>query len=77
MINRIALFVLIYLLLGVPGRLSAEKIVYVSAGQLQLLFDTNDLTYERDLTLKGAINGSDVKVLRIDQRTVPRSAERL
>ena len=56
--------ILLFMLLGVPHCWSAEKTVYVSAGNLQNLFDTYDLTYERDLTLKGTINGSDVKVLR-------------
>ena len=63
MTNRI-LFVLMYMLLGVPVRVSAETIVTVSAGKLQKLFDANNLMHESNLTLEGTINGSDVKVLR-------------
>lgn len=64
MTNRIILFTLTALLLATPSRLSAAKTVTVSAGNLQNLFNTYNLTYEYDLTLKGRINGSDVKVLR-------------
>ncbi len=45
-------------------QLSAEKTLTVSAGNLQKLYDDYDLVHEYNLTLKGTINGSDVKVLR-------------
>lgn len=64
MTNRITLFILTVLLLATPSRLAAGKTVTVSAGNLQSLFDANDLMHESNLTLKGTINGSDVKVLR-------------
>ena len=52
------------ILLIVPMRLSAERTLKVSAGNLRNLFDAYDLMYEFNLTIKGTINGSDVKVLR-------------
>ena len=52
------------ILLIVPMHLSAERTLKVSAGNLRNLFDAYDLMYEFNLTLKGTINGSDVKVLR-------------
>lgn len=63
--NRIALFVLTFMFLAAPVRLPAERTVWVYyPGELQHLFDVNDLRYENNLTLQGSINGSDVKVLR-------------
>lgn len=62
--HRITLFVLTIMLLVAPMRLSAEKTVTVSAGNLQDLFNAENLMRESNLTLKGTINGSDVKVLR-------------
>ncbi len=63
--KHIALFILSFMFLATPIRLSAERTVWVYApGELQHLFDTNDLKYENNLTLQGSINGSDVKVLR-------------
>ena len=47
-----------------PACMLAERAVIVTAGNLQNLFNTYELTYESNLTLKGDINGSDVKVLR-------------
>lgn len=64
MTHSIAIIILTITLLAAPVRVSAGKTVTVSAGNLQSLFDTYDLTYERDLTLEGTINGSDVRVLR-------------
>lgn len=55
---------LTFILLIVPMHLSAERTLMVSAGNLQKLFDEYELMYESNLTLKGTINGSDVKVLR-------------
>lgn len=52
------------ILLIVPKHLSAEKMLTVTAGNLKTLFDAYELMYESNLTLKGTINGSDVKVLR-------------
>ena len=52
------------ILLIVPKHLSAEKTLTVTAGNLKTLFDAYELMYESNLTLKGTINGSDVKVLR-------------
>ena len=63
--KHIALFILSFMFLATPIRLLAERTVWVYApGELQHLFDTNDLKYENNLTLQGSINGSDVKVLR-------------
>ena len=64
MTNRIAIIILTFALLAAPVRVSAGKTVTVSAGNLQSLFDANDLMHESNLTLEGTINGSDVKVLR-------------
>ena len=52
------------ILLIVPMRLSAERTLTVSAGNLKKIFVDYELQYESNLTLKGTINGSDVKVLR-------------
>lgn len=63
--KHIALFILSFMFLATPIRLLAERTVWVYApGELQHLFDANDLKYENNLTLQGSINGSDVKVLR-------------
>ena len=42
----------------------AGKTLTVTAGNLQALYNTQELKYENDLTLKGTINGTDIKVLR-------------
>ena len=55
---------LTFILLIVPMHLSAERTLTVSAGNLKKLFVDYELQYESNLTLKGTINGSDVKVLR-------------
>ena len=62
--QRKIIMVTMCLLMAVPVRLSAERTVQVWPGQLQDLFDAYDLIHEKNLTLKGRINGSDVKVLR-------------
>ena len=62
--NSLLLIILLFLLQAVPVRMSAERTLVVRPGQLQSLFDAYDLMYEFNLTLKGSINGSDIKVLR-------------
>ena len=42
----------------------AGKTLTVTAGNLQALYNTQELKYENDLTLKGTINGTDIKLLR-------------
>ena len=49
---------------SVSVTMAAEKVVWVAAGDLQDLFDEYELQYVQELTLKGSINGSDIKVLR-------------
>ena len=49
---------------SVSVTMAAEKVVWVAAGDLQDLFDEYELQYVKELTLKGSINGSDIKVLR-------------
>ena len=49
---------------SVSVTMAAEKVVLVAAGDLQDLFDEYELQYVKELTLKGSINGSDIKVLR-------------
>ena len=51
------------LMIGLPV-MAAEKVVWVAAGDLQDLFDEYELQYVNELTLKGTINGSDIKVLQ-------------
>ena len=41
-----------------------SRTLNLKAGELKNLFKTYDLEYEKDLTLVGTINGSDLKVLR-------------
>jgi len=51
----------------------AGKTLTVTAGNLQNLYDMHELKYENDLTLKGTINGTDIKLLRTwasDYRTL-------
>ena len=49
---------------SVSVTMAAEKVVWVAAGDLQDLFDEYELQYVKELTLKGSINGSDIRVLR-------------
>ncbi len=51
-------------LTSVSVTMAAEKVVWVAAGDLQDLFDEYELQYVKELTLKGTINGSDIRVLR-------------
>lgn len=53
-----------YCLLMISLPIRAGKTLAVTAGSLQNLFDISELKYENDLTLKGTINGTDIKVLR-------------
>jgi|GEM_PF-3741885 len=41
-----------------------SRTLHLKAGELKNLFKTYELKYEKDLTLVGTINGSDLKVLR-------------
>ena len=41
-----------------------SRTLHLKAGELKNLFKAYDLEYEKDLTLVGTINGSDLKVLR-------------
>ena len=53
-----------YCLLMATLPIHAGKTLNVTAGSLQNLFDMYELKYENGLTLKGTINGTDIKVLR-------------
>lgn len=62
--NKYVFLFIIGMLQAVPARLWAARTVETLPGQLQHLFDVYYLMEETDLTIKGKINGTDIKVLR-------------
>lgn len=62
--RKVSLLVLTLVLQVFPVRMLASKTVEVLPGQLQYMFDIYFLMLESDLTIKGRINGSDIKVIR-------------
>lgn len=62
--KRIYLIIMTVCFLLADAGHTYSRTLNLKAGQLKNLFKTYELNHERDLTLIGSINGSDLKVLR-------------
>lgn len=62
--KRIYLIIMTVCFLLADAGHTYSRTLNLKAGQLKNLFKTYELDHERDLTLIGSINGSDLKVLR-------------